>query len=63
MQQEIEDRLSEEILHGRLNAGDHVKVDFTPGTGAEDGGGEFTFETARQPGREELDEKVAAITD
>ena len=63
VQQEIEDRLSEEILHGRLNAGDHVKVDFTPGTGAEDGGGEFTFETARQPGREELDEKVAAITD
>lgn len=63
VQQEIEDRLSEEILHGRLVAGDHVSVDFKPGTGAEDGGGEFTFVTARQPGREELDEKVAAITD
>ncbi|MFB8388339.1 ATP-dependent Clp protease ATP-binding subunit [Microbacterium sp. NPDC055910] len=27
MQQEIEDRLSEKILHGELNSGDHVKVD------------------------------------
>src|SRR6187200_2199550 len=28
VQHEIEDRLSEKILHGELNAGDHVKVDF-----------------------------------
>ncbi|KJQ55723.1 ATP-dependent Clp protease ATP-binding subunit [Microbacterium sp. SA39] len=27
MQHEIEDRLSEKILHGELNSGDHVKVD------------------------------------
>ena len=27
MQHEIEDRLSEKILHGELNPGDHVKVD------------------------------------
>ena len=38
MQREIEDQLSERILHGELNAGDHVKVDATP-TG-------FTFEHA-----------------
>jgi ATP-dependent Clp protease ATP-binding subunit ClpC len=36
MQHEVEDRLSEKILHGELNPGDHVKV------GAENG--EFTFE-------------------
>ncbi|MFT4260256.1 ATP-dependent Clp protease ATP-binding subunit [Microbacterium sp.] len=36
MQHEIEDRLSEKILHGELNPGDHVKVD------AESGG--FLFE-------------------
>ena len=35
MQHEVEDRLSEKILHGELNSGDHVKV------GAENG--EFTF--------------------
>src|SRR5689334_19472658 len=28
VQHEIEDRLSEKILHGELNAGDHVHVDF-----------------------------------
>ena len=28
VQHEIEDRLSEQILHGELNAGDHVHVDF-----------------------------------
>ena len=38
MQHEIEDRLSEEILHGRLNGGDHVDVDFVDG--------EFTFTTS-----------------
>ena len=56
MQHEIEDRLSEEILHGRLVAGDHVTVDFV--------GGEFVFETGRQPGREavaETPEVVGAI--
>ena len=36
MQHEIEDRLSEKILHGELDSGDHVKVD------AKDG--EFLFE-------------------
>ena len=36
MQREVEDQLSERILHGELNPGDHVKVD------AE--GGKFLFE-------------------
>ena len=27
MQHEVEDRLSEKILHGELNSGDHVHVD------------------------------------
>jgi len=36
MQREVEDQLSERILHGELNPGDHVKVD------AENG--KFTFE-------------------
>jgi ATP-dependent Clp protease ATP-binding subunit ClpC len=31
VQHEIEDRLSEKILHGELNAGDHVHVDFADG--------------------------------
>jgi ATP-dependent Clp protease ATP-binding subunit ClpC len=37
MQREVEDRLSEKILHGELNSGDHVKVDAQ--------NGEFVFET------------------
>ena len=45
VQHEVEDRLSEKILHGELNAGDHVKVDFVDG--------EFLFETGRQAGLEE----------
>ncbi|GAA1696638.1 ATP-dependent Clp protease ATP-binding subunit [Microcella alkalica] len=40
VQHEIEDRLSEEILHGRLNGGDHVEVDFVEG--------EFTFVTTQK---------------
>ena len=36
MQHEVEDRLSEKILHGELNPGDHVKVDSKDG--------EFLFE-------------------
>jgi ATP-dependent Clp protease ATP-binding subunit ClpC len=36
MQREVEDRLSEKILHGELDAGDHVKVDAQ--------NGEFVFE-------------------
>ena len=36
VQHEVEDRLSEQILHGELNAGDHVHVDFVDG--------EFVFE-------------------
>ncbi|MEJ1088726.1 ATP-dependent Clp protease ATP-binding subunit [Microbacterium sp. Mu-80] len=31
MQREIEDQLSERILHGQLNTGDHVKVDVVDG--------------------------------
>ena len=36
MQHEVEDRLSEQILHGELNSGDHVTVDAVDG--------EFVFE-------------------
>jgi ATP-dependent Clp protease ATP-binding subunit ClpC len=32
MQREVEDQLSERILHGELNPGDHVKVDAENGT-------------------------------
>ncbi len=42
MQHEVEDRLSEKILHGELDAGDHVKVD------AKDG--EFLFEHGPREG-------------
>ncbi|MEJ1090279.1 ATP-dependent Clp protease ATP-binding subunit [Microbacterium istanbulense] len=38
MQREIEDQLSERILHGQLNSGDHVKVDVVDG--------KFAFEHA-----------------
>ncbi|MBN7794392.1 ATP-dependent Clp protease ATP-binding subunit [Microbacterium esteraromaticum] len=38
MQREIEDQLSERILHGQLDTGDHVKVDVVDG--------KFTFEHA-----------------
>ncbi|HVL60098.1 MAG TPA: NDP-hexose 4-ketoreductase, partial [Microbacterium sp.] len=31
VQHEVEDGLSEKILHGELNAGDHVHVDFVDG--------------------------------
>jgi ATP-dependent Clp protease ATP-binding subunit ClpC len=55
VQHEIEDRLSEKILHGELNAGDHVRVDFDPALPEDE---QFTFETGRQPGREELPEKA-----
>jgi ATP-dependent Clp protease ATP-binding subunit ClpC len=42
VQHEIEDQLSEKILHGELNAGDHVHVDYIDG--------EFIFTTGRQAG-------------
>ena len=42
VQHEVEDRLSEKILHGELNAGDHVHVDFVDN--------EFVITTSRQPG-------------
>src|SRR6187431_3539687 len=42
VQHEVEDALSEKILHGELNAGDHVHVDFVDG--------EFVITTGRQPG-------------
>ena len=53
IQNEIEDSLSERILQGELNAGDHVHVDFIDG--------KFVFSTSRQAGREALDEAVAAV--
>jgi ATP-dependent Clp protease ATP-binding subunit ClpC len=40
VQHEVEDRLSEKILHGELAAGDHVHVDFE--------NGEFVFTTSKQ---------------
>jgi ATP-dependent Clp protease ATP-binding subunit ClpC len=53
VQHEVEDRLSEKILHGELNSGDHVKVDFE--------NGEFVFTTGK---RDELVGAAAgAITD
>ena len=53
IQHEVEDRLSERILQGELNSGDHVHVDFVDG--------EYVFATSRQPGREELDAAIAAV--
>jgi ATP-dependent Clp protease ATP-binding subunit ClpC len=53
VQHEIEDRLSEKILHAELDAGDHVKIGFTDG--------EFTFETGRQAGRDPKPTKAAAL--
>ena len=53
IQHEIEDRLSERILQGELNAGDHVHVDFADG--------QFVFTTGRQPGRASLEEEIAAL--
>jgi ATP-dependent Clp protease ATP-binding subunit ClpC len=44
VQQQIEDRLSERILHAELLAGDHVHVDFV--------GGEFVFTTTKREGLE-----------
>ncbi|MEQ1735838.1 MAG: NDP-hexose 4-ketoreductase, partial [Rhodoglobus sp.] len=52
VQHEVEDRLSEKILHGELNAGDHVHVDFIDG--------EFVLTTSRQPG---VDEKEPAAVE
>ena len=60
VQHEIEDRLSEKILHAELDAGDHIRVDFDPALGDQ---GEFTFETGRQPGRDATPEPVAAAAD
>ena len=40
MQHEVEDLLSEKILHGELNAGDHVHVDFIDGA--------FVFTTSKR---------------
>jgi ATP-dependent Clp protease ATP-binding subunit ClpC len=47
VQHEVEDRLSEKILHGELNAGDHVHVDFVDD--------EFAITTSRQPGLPEAE--------
>ncbi len=51
MQREVEDRLSERILKGELNPGDHVSVGFVDN--------EFVFTTTRQLGREKIDELEA----
>ncbi len=53
MQHEIEDALSEKILHGELEAGSHVHVDFKDG--------EFVFTTSRHP--EALPEKEPAAVE
>jgi ATP-dependent Clp protease ATP-binding subunit ClpC len=53
VQHEVEDKLSEQILHGELNAGDHVHVDFKDG--------EFVFTTSK-PG-ELVGAAAGAITD
>ena len=53
VQHEIEDGLSEKLLHSELEAGDHVRVELVDG--------EFTFETGRQSGRDPKPEKTAAI--
>jgi len=63
VQHEVEDALSEKILHGELSAGDHVQVDYVAEA---DGLGEFVFTTGRQKGREnapvkELPAKVGAV--
>jgi ATP-dependent Clp protease ATP-binding subunit ClpC len=55
VQHEIEDKLSEQILHSELNAGDHIRVGYNTEAA------EFTFETGRQPGREKkAPEKIVA---
>jgi ATP-dependent Clp protease ATP-binding subunit ClpC len=63
VQHEVEDALSEKILHGELSAGDHVHVDYVAD---KDGLGEFVFTTGRQAGREDaptkaLTAKVGAV--
>ncbi len=52
VQHEVEDRLSEKILHGELNAGDHVHVDFLEN--------EFVLTTTRQAGYVEVEAIEAA---
>jgi ATP-dependent Clp protease ATP-binding subunit ClpC len=47
VQHEIEDALSEKILHGELGAGDHVHVDFIDNA--------FVFTTSRQAGLNEAE--------
>jgi ATP-dependent Clp protease ATP-binding subunit ClpC len=42
VQHDIEDALSEKILHGELTAGDHVHVDYVDG--------DYVFTTGRQAG-------------
>ena len=56
VQHDIEDALSEKILHGELNAGDHVHVDYVL---SKDGVGEYVFTTGRQAGLPPVEEVVA----
>jgi ATP-dependent Clp protease ATP-binding subunit ClpC len=53
VQHEIEDALSEKILHGELNAGDHVHADYVDG--------QFVFTTSRQPGIDDVKPEPAEI--
>ena len=57
VQHDIEDALSEKILHGELSAGDHVHVDYVL---SKDGVGEYVFTTSRQAGLPPVEEDVAA---
>ena len=57
VQHDIEDALSEKILHGELSAGDHVHVDYVL---SKDGVGEYVFTTGRQAGLPPVEEVVAA---
>ena len=54
VQHDIEDALSEKILHGELSAGDHVHVDYVDA--------EYIFTTGRQAGLPPVEEIVAAET-
>ena len=57
VQHDIEDALSEKILHGELSAGDHVHADYVL---SKDGVGEYVFTTSRQAGLPPVEEVVAA---
>jgi ATP-dependent Clp protease ATP-binding subunit ClpC len=55
VQHEVEDNLSEEILKGNLNPGDHVYVDFVAG--------EFVFTTTQRAGYAAAQIEAADVTE